>query len=143
MRLLIDIGHPAHVHLYKNVYHELTEKGHIVFVTVKDIRAAKQLLSFYSIPFINLGPKLDSIKSKLINQLKYDLILRKIVIENKIDLGIGTSVTIAHVSFITRMRSIIFDDDDDEVEPLFTKFAHPFADHLICPDVLKGKRKRK
>ena len=35
MRILIDIGHPAHVHLFRNLYKELISKGHFVIVTVK------------------------------------------------------------------------------------------------------------
>ena len=38
------------------------------------------------------------------------------------------------------MTSFILDDDDSDVEPLFAKFAHPFADYLVSPDVLKHER---
>jgi predicted glycosyltransferase len=55
----------------------------------------------------------------------------------------GTSITVAHVSKLTKMCSVIFDDDDDQVEPLFTYFAHPFSDYLLSPDVLKNKRRKK
>ena len=44
MNILIDIAHPAHVHLTRNTYFELTAKGHKVIVTVKDIPSAIQLL---------------------------------------------------------------------------------------------------
>ena len=40
MNILIDIAHPAHVHLIKNVYKVLCKKGHNVVVTVKDIPVA-------------------------------------------------------------------------------------------------------
>ncbi len=62
---------------------------------------------------------------------------------NKIDIGIGTSINLAHISKLTKMKSIVLDDDDDEVQPLFVKFAHPFSDILLSPDVLKEKRKKK
>ncbi len=143
MRILIDIGHPAHVHLFKNLYNSLKEKGNAPLVTVRDIPAAKILLDLYGIPYLELGSKSDSVKGKLLNQVKYDLRLRKIVRDNNIDLAIGTSITIAHVSKLTKANSIAFDDDDDEVQPLMTRFGHPFADYVISPDVLKGKRKKK
>ncbi len=143
MKILIDIGHPGHVHLFKNLYNSLKEKGNAPLVTVRDLPAAKILLDLYGIPYLELGSKSDSIKGKLLNQVKYDLRLRKIVRDNNIDLAIGTSITIAHVSKLTRVDSIVFDDDDDEVQPLMTKFGHPFADYVISPDALKGKRKKK
>ena len=60
MNILIDIAHPAHVHLLRNFYKEMTDKGHRVIVTVKDIPAAMQLLDLYKIPYIFLGKKYDN-----------------------------------------------------------------------------------
>jgi len=143
MKILIDILHPAHVHLFKNLINELKGKGNSPLITVKGIPAAKELLGLYNIPYIEIGSKSDTIKGKFVNQFKYDLKLRKIVNDNKIDLAIGSSITIAHVSKISKTKSIVLDDDDDEVQPLMVKYGHPFADLILSPDVLKGKRKKK
>jgi len=143
MKILFDIGHPAHVHLIRNSYFELLKRKHFVLVTVKDIPSAKQLLDLYGIEYIELGSKNDSIFQKGIAQLKYNWKVLQLVRKHKIDIGIGSSITIAHISKISSMHSIILDDDDDEVEPLFVKYAHPFANVLLSPDVLKGKRKKK
>ena len=51
-------------------------------------------------------------------------------------------MTLAHVSRISRMKSIILDDDDDAVEPLFVKYAHPFADVILSPDSIRRKAKQ-
>ena len=40
------------------------------------------------------------------------------------------------------MKSIILDDDDDEVEPLFVKFGHPFADAILSPIDTPRKSKK-
>lgn len=143
MKILIDIGHPAHVHLFKNFYFEMKKKGFSPIVTVKNITAAKQLLNIYGMNYIDIGSKSDTIIGKIFTQFGFDRQLFKIVKKNKIDLGIGTSITLVHVSKISRMKSFIFDDDDSAVEPLFAKFAHPFADILISPDVLSYERKEK
>ena len=143
MKILIDIGHPAHVHLLKNFYFLTKENGHELFVTVKNIKSALELLSILGINYLNIGNKDDFIMSKAINQIKYNKKIFDLVNKNKIDIGIGSSVNLAHVSKLTNMKSIILDDDDDEVEPLFVKFAHPFCDTLLSPDVLREKRKKK
>ena len=57
MRILIDIGHPGHVHLLKHTYFRLIQNGHDVWVTVKDIPIAKTLLKKYNIEYIDLGKK--------------------------------------------------------------------------------------
>ncbi len=36
MRVLFDIGHPGHVHLFKNVAHNLKRGGDEVLFTVRD-----------------------------------------------------------------------------------------------------------
>ena len=111
MNILMDINHPAHVHLLRNVYAMLVEHGNNVRVVVKEIPSAM----------------------KLLDQSVYDKRLLKIVNEHHIEIGVGTSINIPHVSKLSKMKSIILDDDDDEVEPLFTKFGHPFADTILSP----------
>jgi len=142
MNILIDIGHPAHVHLFKNLIKSLQNKNRI-YITVKNIASAIRLLEKYNINYIDIGRKSDSIISKAINQFYYNWRIFKIVHKYKIELGISSSISIAQVSKLTKMKSIMFDDDDDEVQPLMTKFGHPFADSVLSPDVLKGKRRKK
>ncbi len=141
MNILIDIGHPAHVHLLKNTYRQLLRKNHSVFVTVRDIPAAVNLLRLYHIPFTIIGTKHDSILSKAFSQIAMDVQMARFVRKNNIQLGIGTSVVLAHVTKTTKMRSIILDDDDDQVEPLFVNYVHPFADVILSPDCIRRKAK--
>ena len=143
MRILIDIGHPAHVHLFRHFYNEMKQRGHEITVTVKEIASAKQLLELYGIPYINMGLKSDSMLKKAVNQLLYDSRMLRLVRREKTDIGIGSSVTIAHVSQLTGMKSVMMDDDDDAVEPLMTAFGHPFTDLVVSPDSLRGRRKKK
>lgn len=142
MRILIDIGHPAHVHYYRNLARGLEKGGHQVFWSVKDIKVARELLTYYGIKYYVLPKKSDSLYGKIWKQFLYDLIVLRICILNKIDVAIGTSVSIAHISKISRVKSVVFDDDDDEVQPIVTKYVNPYADILMSPEALRGKRKR-
>ncbi|MDF1559936.1 MAG: DUF354 domain-containing protein [Bacteroidales bacterium] len=143
MRILIDIGHPAHVHLFRHFYNEMKQRGHDMSVTVKEIASARQLLDLYNIPFITLGFKSDSLLKKAFNQLIYDLRMLRLVQRSGTEIGIGSSLTIAHVSRMSRMKSVMLDDDDDAVEPLITSVGHPFTDLVVSPDSLQGRRKKK
>ncbi len=143
MNILFDIGHPAHVHLLRNAYFELQKHGHKIIVTVKDIPIAHKLLEYYNIPFITLGVKKDSLLQKALSQFKYDWQILKLVREHKINIGVGTSVSVAHVSKISKMKSVILDDDDDSVQMLFVKYAHPFANHILSPDAIQAREPRK
>lgn len=103
---------------------------------------AKRLLDAYGFRYKVFPKKSDGLFGKILKQLWYDFILWKFCKKHDIAIAIGTSVTIAHVSRISRIQSIVFDDDDDEVQPLVTQYVNPFASSLLSPDVLKGKRKR-
>jgi predicted glycosyltransferase len=137
MNILFDIGHPGHVHLLKHSIHILKTKGHSVYITVKDIPVVKRLLESEGLDFIDLGKKKRSILGKAIFQLYYNFKVASIVSKYKIEIGVGSSLTLPQVSRLTKMRSVILDDDDDEVQPFFKVFAYPFADIILTPDVIK------
>ncbi|MBN2665244.1 MAG: DUF354 domain-containing protein [Bacteroidales bacterium] len=143
MRVLIDIGHPAHVHLFRHFYHEMKHRGHCITVTVKEIASAKQLLELYGIPYVTLGSKSDSLLRKGINQVLYNIRMLRLVRREKAELGFGSTPTIAHVSRLSKMKSVMLDDDDDAVEPLMKAFGHPFTDLIVSPDSLRGSRRKR
>jgi hypothetical protein len=143
LKILIDIGHPAHVHYYRNLANELEKKGHQVYWTVKDIDIAKHLLTYYGFKYYVLPKKSDSLPGKIWKQFLYDFIILKICLQKRIDIAIGTSVSVAHVSKISGVKSVVFDDDDDSVQPLVAKYVNPFADSLLAPEALKGRKNRK
>jgi len=143
MKILIDIGHPGHVHLLKNFYMSMKAKGHQLFVTVKDIKIQKELLDIYGMEYIVIGNKKDSLIGKAVSQIVYNLKIIQLIIKNKIDIGIGTSITLSHASRLTKMKSILLDDDDDNVQMLFVKYAHPYCDTLLTPYALIDNRKSK
>jgi hypothetical protein len=143
MNILIDICHPSHVHLFKNAIRILQANGHTVIVTVKDIPSAKQLLEQEHIDYIPLGrKKSDSLIGKAWMQIEYNYLLSRIARRHKITIGAGSSVTIAQIGRICGFSSLFFDDDDDFVEPLTVRFAHPFANVVLSPKPLEGHRKK-
>lgn len=143
MNILLDIGHPAHVHLYRNLWKELSRRGHNITVTVRDLPSATTLLSLYEIPYITFGRRGNTITGKGLSQVLFNLRMLLLALNRDIDIGLGSSITTAHISRITPMRSIVFDDDDDEVQPLMTKYGHPFAHTVLSPDALSGRRRKK
>lgn len=140
MNLLFDIGHPGQVHLFRYAIKILQSKGHKVTVTVKELPAARQLLDAFDIQWLSLGQKHDSVLMKGFSQIRFNYRLWKIAKANKIDIAIGSSITVAQVSAVNRMKSIILDDDDSEAVRLFSLFAHPFADCVLSPSALAHQR---
>ena len=55
MKILIDIGHPAHVHYFRNFINLISKKGHEVIVCARDKDVTISLLDYYNISFTNRG----------------------------------------------------------------------------------------
>ena len=142
MNILVEISHPAHVYKLLATIKELSNKGHKVIVVTKKVNSITYLLSKFDVEFIILGSKKDSLLGKAIMQLWYNLRCLLLVKFKRVDLMIG-SITAAFLTRITKIPSLLFDDDDDEVEPLIVKYVHPYISLILSPEALQGMRARK
>ena len=57
MNLLFEVNHQGQVHLLRNAYHELTEKGHQIVVIAKEEKIITYLLDHSKIQYKTLGKK--------------------------------------------------------------------------------------
>jgi predicted glycosyltransferase len=137
MKLLIDVNHPAHVHLFKNLAWELEKKGHKVLWAARPRDIIGALLDKYGFEY----KMLTSAKPGYINMTKElierDLKIYKLVKDFKPSVMLGTSVCISHVSRVTKAYSIVFNEDDADVVKAFAALSYPFADTICTPDCLK------
>ena len=132
MRVLIDINHPGHVHLFKNLYFELKKRNVFVLVTATHKDIATLLLKKYKIPFIDLGNYGKSTFSKMVQLPIKSLHLTYITWKNKIDYLFGVSFRVSHAGFLTKGKSFVFDDiEHAKEEILLYKY---FATKILTPD---------
>ena len=136
MNILFDIGHPGHVHLYKNLSKQLEKDGHKVYYSVREVPVALHLMDVYQMHYLYLGKKSNSILGKAWKTIKNDIVLFCFVVRHKIDIGISSGISLSHVSRITKMKSFIFGDDDDEVAQLAVKYGFPYAEAVLSPSAL-------
>lgn len=133
MKILIDIGHPAHVHLFRNLYHLLKNGGHEVFVTTQNIKVAIELLQYYDISYKIIGEKKKGLLSKGFSVIHRTLSLVLFIFQKKIDISIGSTPSVVQAAFLCRIPSVFMDDDDDPIESYVVKTAHPFASVILSP----------
>jgi len=55
MRITFDIGHPGHVHFFKNAVRKLQDRGHEIAITSGDKDAAIALLWSYGMSYHVIG----------------------------------------------------------------------------------------
>ena len=142
MNILFEIGHPAHFYKFENTIKTLSAKNHRVIVIIRDSPIVISLLRKSGFTFFIIGRKKDHFVAKAFMQMLYLLKTYRLIKQNNIDLMVG-SVTTTLLSKLTSIPSLLMDDDDDEIEPLYVKYVHPFATAILSPDSLNGKRKRK
>lgn len=73
MRILIDIGHPAHVHLFRNFALEMLSKNHEILFTCREKEFEINLLEHYGLPYNSFGRKYSSLPGKLLGLIKFDI----------------------------------------------------------------------
>lgn len=143
MKILFDIGHPAHVHLFKNFINYLKNNSYqtIVAATNKDITVF--LLNYYNIEHIKFNQPAGKLLKSVIQLLKRDIEFYKLNKSNKFNSAFGTSVAISHISSITNLKSYVLNEDDDDIVPITAYLSYPFATKIIVPDCLKYKKWKK
>ena len=138
MKVLFKVGHPSHVHFFKNVIWNLESKGHETKIAATDKENVLQLLNAYGFKYEIVGRERLGLARKLINMFKVDYKMYKVAKDFKPDILVGeSSMTTAQVSKLVKKPSIIFDDTEHAIEH-YLLFA-PFADVICTPSCYKRK----
>lgn len=142
MKIFIDIGHPAHVHYFKNFIDIMSHKGHTFFITAREKECTSELLTHYKIPFHSRGKGSKTIIGKFIYMLKADKILLKHAIKFKPDVFLSfASPYAAQTSWLLNKPHISFDDTDHV--RLARLFYLPFTTNLFTPFCFKKELGKK
>ena len=133
MKILVDIGHPAHVHFFAIPIRLWQEAGCQVFVTSRRKEIATDLLDALCVPHqvissMNTGSMGGMLKELIQRDQKLLQIVRKE--RPNIMVGIG-GVFIAHTGFITRTPSLVFYDTENAT--LSNLITYPFASLVVVP----------
>lgn len=135
MKLLIQLSHPAHFYLYRNVIKRLSNKGHKIYVFIKSKDILEKLLESDHISYLNITPK-EHRKTKL--GILRDLFIREIkiilfILRNRIDILTGCTPEIAHVGWLLSKSRINLEEDDAHIIPKFFKIAGFAIDAYLSP----------
>ena len=137
MTILFDVGHPAHVHLFKNLIFHFKKKGYKVIVTSRQKDVTTYLLDHYKIRHIVLSKAKSGILGGLYEFLERTIKIIQLHKKHHFDVAIGTSVSIGYLSLFFAVKSYVFTDNDDLFSPQFVFLAYPFATKIVNPDCIK------
>ena len=133
MRILISIGHPAHIHLFKNLIWTLEDQGHEIKIIARDRDIILQLLDSYAFDYYVIS----KVGSGLLGLGKEVLIrtygILKVARKFRPDLMVAVfDPSIAQVGKLLNISTIIFIDNEPEVIPFpIPCLTIPFAGIIL------------
>lgn len=132
MKILIDIGHPAHVHYFKNMVKTLDLKGFSFHFTLRERDSTVALMDKYGFTYTKRGKGGKNILTKLLAMPLMDFKVLKAARKFKPDMFVSfASPYAAQVAWLLRKPHITFDDTEHAV------FAHklyrPFSNLVLSP----------
>lgn len=130
MRVLFQLGHPAHFHLFKNTIADLQRDGHQTFILIRKKDILEDLLKAANMPYVNILP--SGKKSA------FTLLLRLwrvfwFTLTHRIHVLVGSTPEVAQVAWLLRRRSVVMAEDDATIVPQFIKAVRPFVDQYLSP----------
>jgi predicted glycosyltransferase len=141
MKFLIAVNHPAQYHLFKRTYTSLLTRGHTVFFVIKDKDILAELMNNEGVHYHKLLKKrIGNTKATIlikgfIDIINQGLVLLKFVKKYKPDVMFGTDYSITHVGKITGVPSIVFNEDDFNINKFFCRLSYPWASCIVSPTV--------
>ncbi len=111
MRILIDIGHPAHLHIFRNFAKEMQKEGHEILFTCRDKEFEIKLLKQYGFEYKNFGKKYKTVLGKIFGLVKFDILEILTALKFKPDLFLSAgSMYAAHAAYVLRKPHYTFED---------------------------------
>lgn len=132
MRVIIDIGHPAHVHLFKHLAVELLNKRHKVFFTCREKEFEIELLESFGLEYKSMGHKKKGILFKIIGLLYFTFKMTLIALKFKPD------IFLSHGSMYAAFSAFILGKDHISLEDTFNfeqiNLYKPFTRAILTAD---------
>ena len=133
LRVHVDVCHPAHVHLFKNVIGKLNRAGHETLVTSREKEVTTQLLDAYDIdhrPISTKGTSKLSLASEwILRELRALRTLRSF--DPDVVLSHLNPVAV-HAATVAGADAIIF-NDDEAASDLIGWMSYPFTSVICTP----------
>ena len=131
MTILIDIGHPAHVHYFKSFSKVFVSKGHNIIFTCREKDVTVELLDTYNCDFVSLGKPYKSLPGKVFGLVFFNLRLLSISLRYKPNIFLSAgSIYAAHIAYLMRKPHIALEDTGNMEQ---IRLYLPFSKTVLTP----------
>jgi len=138
MKILIDMGHSGHVHLYKNVIKGLVENNHKIKITVRDKEVASKLLDSYGFNYEIITVHKEHLVDKGLDMIYRSAILYRIIKQFNPDIISGfCNFYLSQIGKLLNIPSVVL--TDTEHASVQNALTFPFCDKILTPNAF-GKQ---
>lgn len=143
--VLIDIGHPAHVHLFRHFAQYLKDNSIPFLITSRDKEITNDLLDHYELDHITVSKQSASFFGQFFEFLVRTVKIIKLHRRYRFRLAVGTSVSIGFLSLYSlgKVKSFNFCEDDDDIVPLQAMLAYPGSTNIVNPNCIRYRHWKK
>lgn len=129
MKILIDIGHPAHVHLFKHFAWQMQKNGYKIFFTCREKEFEIYLLEKYGFKYKSFGKKYSSKLGKIWGLFEFDIkeYIAGLMFRPDLFLSHG-SIYAAHAAFLMGKPHISMEDTGNMEQ---VKLYRPFTKYIL------------
>lgn len=132
MRILIDIGHPSFVHVFKHFAWQMQEKNHEVLFSVRTKEHTEELLKEYNFGYRITGKNYKSVPGKMWGLCINTLRLIAVTLRYKPHIIFsGSSPYASFTSMITGIKHILIDDTENREQINLYRYG---ATIILTPD---------
>lgn len=132
MKILIDIGHPAHVHIFRNFAVEMSKKGHVVLFTCREKENTRALLEAYKLKYTSFGKPFRNKIGKIFGLIYFNLRILGVLLRYRPDISLGhSSMYAAQMSWLLGIPHISVEDTGNMEQIMLYR---PFVKAILVPD---------
>lgn len=136
MKIIVWVGHPKHVHFWKNIVKGLISRGHEVKILAVKKDITIYLLDAYNLEYEAVGKNYNGLIKKAYGLIKNDFTALKIAKSFNPDILVS-GISLSHVSKLIKKPCITFTDTENA--HLASRLSAPFSDCVLTPSCFKGE----
>lgn len=135
MKVMVWVGHPKHVHFWKNIVRGLLENGHEVKILAVKKDITLYLLDAYNLEYETVGKNYNGLIKKAYGLIKNDFTAFKIAKSFNPDI-LASGISLSHISRLIKKPCITFTDTENA--KLASRLSAPFSECILTPSCFKG-----
>lgn len=135
--VLIEIGHPAHVHFFRGAIAELKRRGVAVHLITRNKDITDSLLDRFGLEYISLSRPARTKLGLMVELMRRWWATYRILKKKRIGVSASISgITTAVPSRLAGVRTLSFTDTEDAT--ISNRIAMPYSDRILTPEFYRG-----